>query len=110
MGGATVMAFPSRSEGFGFPTLEAMACGAAVLIARRLSLPEVGGEAAAYTESRSPSRRPRPGTWPSCCRTGIKARAVGGRARAVAAVHRWTASAQIHLDTYAQAAAATEQN
>jgi glycosyltransferase involved in cell wall biosynthesis len=30
--------------------LEAMACGAAVLTTRRLALPEVGGEAVAYTE------------------------------------------------------------
>jgi len=50
LGGATVVAFPSKAEGFGLPVLEAMACGAAVLTARRLSLPEVGGEAVEYTE------------------------------------------------------------
>ena len=45
-----VVAYPSKAEGFGLPVLEAMACGAAVLTARRLSLPEVGGDAVAYTE------------------------------------------------------------
>ena len=50
LGGAMVVAYPSKAEGFGLPVLEAMACGAAVLTARRLSLPEVGGDAVAYTE------------------------------------------------------------
>ncbi len=48
LGGATVVAYPSLGEGFGLPVLEAMACGAAVLTTRRLSLPEVGGDAVAY--------------------------------------------------------------
>ncbi|MEY8042044.1 MULTISPECIES: glycosyltransferase family 4 protein [Saccharopolyspora] len=48
LGGADVVAYPSIGEGFGLPVLEAMACGAAVLTTRRLSLPEVGGEAVAY--------------------------------------------------------------
>ena len=50
LGGATVVAYPSHGEGFGLPVLEAMACGAAVLTTNRLSLPEVGGDAVAYTE------------------------------------------------------------
>ncbi|WP_090482188.1 glycosyltransferase family 4 protein [Nakamurella panacisegetis] len=48
LGGAAVVAYPSLGEGFGLPVLEAMACGAAVLTTRRLSLPEVGGDAVAY--------------------------------------------------------------
>ena len=51
LGGATVVAYPALGEGFGLPVLEAMACGAAVLTTRRLSLAEVGGEAVAYAES-----------------------------------------------------------
>jgi glycosyltransferase involved in cell wall biosynthesis len=50
LGGAEVLAYPSLGEGFGLPVAEAMACGAAVLTTRRLSLPEVGGDAVAYTE------------------------------------------------------------
>ena len=49
LGGALVVAYPSLGEGFGLPVLEAMACGAAVLTTRKLSLPEVGGDAVAYT-------------------------------------------------------------
>lgn len=49
LGGALVVAYPSLGEGFGLPVLEAMACGAAVLTTRKLSLPEVGGNAVAYT-------------------------------------------------------------
>ncbi|HEY1820592.1 MAG TPA: glycosyltransferase family 1 protein [Trebonia sp.] len=50
LGGAVVVAAPSRGEGFGLPVLEAMACGAPVLTTNRTSLPEVGGAAVAYTE------------------------------------------------------------
>ena len=49
LGGATVVAYPSLGEGFGLPVLEAMACGAATLTTRKLALPEVGGDAVAYT-------------------------------------------------------------
>jgi glycosyltransferase involved in cell wall biosynthesis len=50
LGGALMVAAPSRGEGFGLPVLEAMACGAPVLTTYRTSLPEVGGTAVAYTE------------------------------------------------------------
>ena len=48
LSGAHVLAYPSLGEGFGLPVLEAMACGAAVLTTRELSLPEVGGDAVEY--------------------------------------------------------------
>ncbi len=51
LGGAAVVAYPAFGEGFGLPVLEAMACGAAVLTTRRLSLGEVGGDAVAYATS-----------------------------------------------------------
>jgi glycosyltransferase involved in cell wall biosynthesis len=43
--GADCFMFPSFSEGFGFPVLEAMACGAPVIAGDRASLPEVVGDA-----------------------------------------------------------------
>ncbi|GAB3444450.1 glycosyltransferase family 1 protein [Phycicoccus ginsengisoli] len=53
LGGALVMTYPSLGEGFGLPVLEAMACGAVVLTTRELSLPEVGGDSAAYAPGTS---------------------------------------------------------
>ena len=43
---ADVFAYPSLYEGFGFPVLEAMACGIPVVCSDRGSLPEVAGDAA----------------------------------------------------------------
>ena len=43
---AAAFVFPSRYEGFGLPPLEAMACGAPVVVSNVSSLPEVVGDAA----------------------------------------------------------------
>jgi glycosyltransferase involved in cell wall biosynthesis len=45
---ALCLAFPSRTEGFGLPVLEAMALGCPVISSDAASLPEVCGEAAFY--------------------------------------------------------------
>jgi glycosyltransferase involved in cell wall biosynthesis len=45
---ATVLAMPSKYEGFGLPILEAMACGTPVVASNAASLPEVGGDAVLY--------------------------------------------------------------
>jgi glycosyltransferase involved in cell wall biosynthesis len=44
--GAEALVYPSVYEGFGFPVLEAMACGTPVLTSDTSSLPEVAGDAA----------------------------------------------------------------
>ncbi len=46
LSGATALVFPSLYEGFGFPILEAQACGVPVVCAGTSSLPEVAGDAA----------------------------------------------------------------
>ena len=48
--GADCLVFPSLYEGFGFPVLEAMACGTPVVCANRTSLPEVAGDAAVLVD------------------------------------------------------------
>jgi glycosyltransferase involved in cell wall biosynthesis len=46
LSGATALLYPSLYEGFGFPVIEAQACGTAVLCADSSSLPEVAGDGA----------------------------------------------------------------
>jgi glycosyltransferase involved in cell wall biosynthesis len=48
--GAEALAFPSLYEGFGFPVLEAMACGTPVVTSAVSSLPEVAGDDAVLVD------------------------------------------------------------
>lgn len=48
------LAFPSLTEGFGLPPLEAMALGCPVVVSDRGSLPEVCGDAALYADPLNP--------------------------------------------------------
>jgi glycosyltransferase involved in cell wall biosynthesis len=50
LSGARAFVFPSLYEGFGFPVLEALACGVPVLCSNTSSLPEVAGEAAVLVD------------------------------------------------------------
>jgi glycosyltransferase involved in cell wall biosynthesis len=52
--GAKILLYPSLYEGFGFPPLEAMACGTPALVSNVGALRETGGEAASYVEPNSP--------------------------------------------------------
>ncbi len=52
---ADAFVFPSLYEGFGFPVLEAMACGCPVICSDAGSLPEVGGSAALYVPAEDTS-------------------------------------------------------
>jgi len=51
--GADIFVYPSLYEGFGYPPLEAMACGTPVIASNASSLPEVVGEAAVLVDPTS---------------------------------------------------------
>ena len=101
LGGSVLLAYPTLGEGFGLPVLEAMSCGAPVLTTRRLAIPEVGGDAVAYTD-----------VDPAQLATDLAA-LVDDEARraqlseaglARADEFTWDRSAQAHLRAYEQAA------
>jgi len=104
LGGALVACYPSFGEGFGLPILEAMACGAPVLTTPRLSLPEVGGDAVAYTgpvpDEIAHDLRELLDDEPR--RTAL---AKAGVARAKE--FTWESSAEVHLAAWSRAAAGT---
>jgi glycosyltransferase involved in cell wall biosynthesis len=100
LGGSELVAYPSLGEGFGLPVLEAMATGACVLTTRELALPEVGGDAVAYTAT---------GSDEICAAiTALLADPVRRSALRSAALRRaseftWTKAAHAHLDAYRRA-------
>jgi glycosyltransferase involved in cell wall biosynthesis len=106
LGGATVVAFPSHGEGFGLPVLEAMACGTPVLTTQRLSLPEVGGDAVAYTE---PDAASIGAALSALLDDAARRRVLADAALARAREFTWAASAEAHLASYARAVAQPDQ-
>ncbi|TQS46448.1 glycosyltransferase family 4 protein [Cryptosporangium phraense] len=104
LGGAIVVAYPSHGEGFGLPVLEAMACGACVLTTPRLSLPEVGGEAVAYTSEDADQI----GTDLAALLDDHDRRAhLGEAGRTRSLEFSWDASAEAHLASFTRAVAAS---
>ena len=94
--GAICLAFPSRTEGFGIPPLEAMARGCPVISSNAPSLVEVGGDAVAYLDPDNGDG------WREAIiglsgNDGLRATMASlGRKRA--ALFSWKRSAQLYLD------------
>jgi glycosyltransferase involved in cell wall biosynthesis len=51
--GAALFVYPTLYEGFGFPVLQAMACGVPAVTSNIASLPEITGDAAVLIDPRS---------------------------------------------------------
>lgn len=105
LAGAEFVSYPSLGEGFGLPVLEAMACGAAMLTTRRLAIPEVGGDAVAYSEpdAASLAQAMRDLLGDPTLRERLSAL---GLARAE--LFTWAACARAHLAVYSEAALGTK--
>ncbi len=52
---AELLVFPSIAEGFGWPIIEAQACGCRVVTSNRAPMTEVGGDAAFYIDPEKPT-------------------------------------------------------
>ena len=95
---ATVVAYPSRYEGFGLPPLEAMACGAAVVASRVGALPETLGEAALLVPPADPEALVQ--ALRRLLSDDSERRELAAAARARAAGFRWEDTAQGTLTVY----------
>lgn len=90
--------FPSRSEGFGLPLIEAMSCGRPVFCSHATSLPEVGGDLAFYWHDLDPD------TMANVVRAGLHSAGqdadFGDRLRQHAGQFTWPRAARAYLALY----------
>jgi len=91
--------FPSLTEGFGLPVIEALQCGKPVFVSRRTSLPEVAGDLGFYWDSFEPD------AMLAVYREGIARdeadAGAAGRRRDHARLFSWQRTAEEYLRIYA---------
>jgi glycosyltransferase involved in cell wall biosynthesis len=97
--GTDCFVFPSQYEGFGFPPLEAMACGAPVVCSDATSLPEVVGAAGSLVDAGDTEAVAT--AVDSVLRDGDRAAELRRRGLARAAEFTWAACAEATVAAYA---------
>jgi glycosyltransferase involved in cell wall biosynthesis len=92
--------FPSLTEGFGFPVLEAMQCGKPAFITRVTSLPEVAGDHAFYLDSFAPDAMA--AAFEQGMATFHGDPGFGDRVRRHAAAFTWASTAREYIRIYGE--------
>ncbi|HEY0407509.1 MAG TPA: glycosyltransferase family 1 protein, partial [Pyrinomonadaceae bacterium] len=93
--------YPSLSEGFGLPPLEAMACGAACIVSRIPSISEVVGDAALLVAPADEAELAR--SIVALLRDENLRRSLAAAARARAAAFSWERTARLMREVYDEA-------
>ena len=98
-GHALCLAFPSFTEGFGLPIVEAMALGCPVISSDRASMPEICGDAALLASPSDPER------WVQCVAYLLQSMSLrqelAARGRERSKIYSWNKSAEGYLDLLA---------
>jgi len=102
--GATAFVFPSLTEGFGLPILEAMQCGVPVITSNTTSLPEVAGDAGLMVDPKDEAALS--GAMHHLLTDAAAAAALAKKGLQRAAEFTWARCAQATVDVYRKAIAA----
>lgn len=98
---ATVVAYPSTLEGFGFPVVEGFAAGTAVVATRGGSIPEIAGDAAVLVEPRNAQKLAE--ALLSVIREPAFAASLVAAGRKRADLYRWSETARRTVALYVEA-------
>jgi glycosyltransferase involved in cell wall biosynthesis len=93
---ALCLAFPSTSEGFGIPLLEAMVCGCPIVASNSSSLPQVCGNAALLADPHDDEQWLK--HFVALAESELLCRELSGKGREQVQRFSWRSSAQIYLE------------